>query len=302
MTAGLVTPAVQEWAERARPGARVTGCTVRPLDGGAVSRHVDQVTLHLTGGCAPLELVRKQAAAHEIAGLRAAQAVRAETAAVPELVAWGNDWLMTPLAPGAPLAWGDPAPAALFDALAVLHARYHGAAGLPAAIPRVTPGWWQSLCRDWAGPRLREHAGRHPPETAARARALVDRAARHPGVAATLADLPPTLLHGDVHPGNVLVHADQATLIDWGSSRIGPAALDLANLVPAGSPEVARYTTTWQRLTGPPRPAAELELGYRWAALQIPVQYLPWTIAHRSARDTEAALDRIERALGDLPS
>jgi Phosphotransferase enzyme family len=302
VTAGLITPAVQEWAERAWPGAQVTGCTVRPLTGGAVSRQVDQVTLHLAGGRASLELVRKQAAAHEIAGLRAAQAVRAQTAAIPELVAWGSDWLMTPLAPGAPLAWGDPAPAGLFDALAALHARYHGATGLPAAIPRVTLAWWQALCRDWVDPRLREHAGRHPSKTIARARALVDRAARHPGAAATLAGLPPTLLHGDVHPGNVLVHAEQATLIDWGSSRIGPAALDLANLVPADSPEVARYGRTWQRLTRPPRPAAELELGYRWAALQIPVQYLPWTTAHRSARDTEAALDRIERALSELPS
>jgi hypothetical protein len=302
MNAGPVTPAVQKWAERGRPGAQVTGYTLRPLEGGAVARSVDQVTLHLTGGYAPLELVRKQAFAHEIAGLRAAQPLRAQTAAVPELVAWGSDWLMTPLAPGTPLAWGDPAPAALFDALAALHARYLGAAGLPAVIPRVTPAWWQSLGREWVEPQLREHAGRHPAQTAARARALVDRAAGHPGAAAVLASLPPTLLHGDVHPGNVLVHSDQVTLIDWGNSRVGPAALDLANLVPAGSPEVARYTGTWQRLTGQPLPAAALEPGYRWAALQIPVQYLPWTIAHRSTRDTEAALDRIEQALADLPS
>jgi hypothetical protein len=60
MTAGLVTPAVLKWAERARPHARVTGCTIRPLDGGAVSRLVDQVTLHLTGGDAPLDLALHQ--------------------------------------------------------------------------------------------------------------------------------------------------------------------------------------------------------------------------------------------------
>jgi len=99
----------------------------------------------------------------------------------------------------------------------------------------------------------------------------------------------------------VLVHADRVTLIDWGSSRVGPAAPDLANLVPARSPEVARYTRTWERLTGVPLPATVLELGYRWAALQLPVQYLPWTAAHRSTREVDAALDRIERALGQLP-
>jgi hypothetical protein len=43
-------------------------------------------------------------------------------------------------------------------------------------------------------------------------------------------------------------------------------------------------------------------LGYRWASLQIPVQYLPWTAGHRPTRDVEAALDQIERALGQLRS
>ena len=120
--------------------------------------------------------------------------------------------------------------------------------------------------------------------------------------AALLAGLPPTLLHGDVHPGNVLVHADQATLIDWGSSRIGPAALDLANLVTVGSADVARYARTWQQLTGQPLSGDAIEVGYRWAALQIPVQYLPWTIGHQPTRDVEAVLDQIERALGQLRS
>ena len=83
-------PAVLAWAERRAPGARVAGCAVRPLAGGAVARRVDQVTLHLTGHHEPLELVYKQAPAHEIAGLRAAQAVRQETTAIPELVAWAS--------------------------------------------------------------------------------------------------------------------------------------------------------------------------------------------------------------------
>jgi aminoglycoside phosphotransferase (APT) family kinase protein len=133
-----------------------------------------------------------------------------------------------------------------------------------------------------------------------RARALAGRAAGLPAAAAVLAELPPTLLHGDVHPGNVVADGDRTTLIDWGSSRVGPAALDLANLVTAGSPEVARYAETWQQFTGQPVPAGVIELGYRWAALQIPVQYLPWTIGHRPTGDVEATLDRIEQALEQL--
>jgi hypothetical protein len=92
VTSEILTPAVMEWAGRAAPGARVARCLVRPLAGGAVARQVDQVTLHLTGH-------------HE-----------------PELVAWGGDWLITPLARGSPLAWGDAVPANLVDALAALHA------------------------------------------------------------------------------------------------------------------------------------------------------------------------------------
>jgi hypothetical protein len=195
---------------------------------------------------------------------------------------------------------GEAIPATVFDALAALHARYHGGAGLPAAIPRVTPAWWRSLCREWVDPRLSEHATRHPPGTTARARALISRAADVPAASAVLAGLPPTLVHGDVHPGNVIVAGEQATLIDWGSCRVGPAALDLANQVTASSADVARYARTWQQHAGQPLPGDAIELGYQWAALQIPVQYLPWTAGHRPTRDVEAALDQIEQALGEL--
>ena len=296
-TGGIVTPAVLDWVGRVRPGAVVADCAVLPLAGGNVARRVGRVTLHLADGGEPVELVRKDAPGLEIAGLRAAQAVRREGGAIPELVASGDDWLITPMAPGSALDWGDAVPANLFDTLAELHARYLGEAGLPGVIPRVTPAWFHGLCVGWVEPRLREHAARHPAGTMRRARALVGRAARLPAVAALLAELPATLVHGDVHPGNVLAAAGQATLIDWGSSRVGPAALDLANLVPAESPSVERYVRTWERVTGERPPAVVIELGYRWAALQIPVQYLPWVIEHRSTGDVEAALDRIEQAL-----
>ena len=310
MTDPILTPAVRAWAARTRPGARVTGCTVQPLTGGYVSGRVERVTLQLTGDHAsadmenpenvPMELVRKDVPAHEIAGLRAAQPLRPDATAIPELVAWGEAWLMTPLAPGAALAHGQAPPPALFDSLAALHARYQGDAGLPAPIPRVSPAWWRSLCQHWVVPGLRAPAARHPAAVTERARSLVARAATWPGAAAALAELPATLLHGDVHPGNILVEEGRPTLIDWGSARVGPAALDLANLVPADSPGVARYAAAWPALTGQPLPDGVLELGYRWAALQIPVQYLPWTAAHRPTTAFTKALDQIDQALAHL--
>ena len=83
VTSDILAPAVMEWAGRAVPGARVARCSVRPLTGGAVARQVDQVTLHLTGHREPPELVRKEAPAHEIAGLRAAQAVAGQPRRYP---------------------------------------------------------------------------------------------------------------------------------------------------------------------------------------------------------------------------
>jgi hypothetical protein len=109
-------------------------------------------------------------------GAHAAQAVRPEATAIPELVAWGT--------------------------------------GLPAAIPRVTPGWWQALCREWVDPRLRDYAAWHPQKTTTRAQAIISRAGGSPAASAVLAELTPTLLHGDVHPGNLVKDRDRATLID----------------------------------------------------------------------------------------
>ena len=85
-----------------------------------------------------------------------------------------------------------------------------------------------------------------------------------------------------------------------GSSRIGPAALDLANLVTAGSAGVARYARTWRQLTGEPVPAATIGLGYEWAALPIPVEYLAWVAGNRPAPEVGTALDQIEAAIGRL--
>jgi hypothetical protein len=54
--------------------------------------------------------------------------------------------------------------------------------------------------------------------------------------------------------------------------------------------EVARYTRIRQQLTGQQLPADTIELGYRWAALQIPVQYLPWTTGQLPTREPRADL------------
>ncbi|HEX3753160.1 MAG TPA: hypothetical protein VHW06_21515 [Streptosporangiaceae bacterium] len=79
--------------------------------------------------------------------------------------------------------------------------------------------------------------------------------------------------------------------------RPGPARERLQ--APTGDHRTG-YADTWRELTGQPLPPAQIQLGYRWAALQIPAQYLPWTAAHRPTSDYIATLDQIDQALTQL--
>ncbi|MQY10003.1 hypothetical protein SRB5_01070 [Streptomyces sp. RB5] len=273
------------------------------MSGGTVSDLVELITLHLAGG-RDVQVVRKRASPHEAVGLAAAQAIRPAATAVPELIACGEGaegtWIITLFLPGAPPNRGALLPANLFDSLARLHARFHGAADVPEGIPRVDLQWWRRLCLGWVLPQIDGRRGDHSVGTVTWASSLISRVADHPAVRRTLSRLIPTLLHGDVHPGNVLVEGRHARLIDWGSCRVGPAMLDLANLVPRDSDGFAVYRRSWEEAAGRSLDTDAAELGYRWAALQIPVQYLPWTIENQLTADVEASLDRAERALAEL--
>ncbi len=304
-----VAPAVLEWALRATECAKVAGHTVRGLSRGAVADRVEELTLHLTGCPASdgrtVRLVEKSASRHEVDGLRTVQVIRPTATAIPELVAAGEDetgpWIVTPFLPGAALPNRNAStPRNLFQSLACLHAYFDGGSGLPDVIPRVDLHWWHRLCRDWVLPRVNQHRDRHCGSTIVRAVSMVNRAAEHAAVRKVLPGLRPTLLHGDVHPGNIVVDDQHAWLIDWGSCRIGPAMLDLANLVSLGSDGFAAYRDSWTQLTGAPVDVDRAEIEYRWAAVQIPVQYLPWMMENLPTADVEAALDRAERALAVL--
>jgi fructosamine-3-kinase len=311
VTGLVLPPALLAWVAERTAGARIEHCTVHPLPGGAVSGLVERITLHLAaapggGRCMQeVQVVRKRALTHEAAGLGAAQVIRPAASAIPELITWGEDeegaWLISPFLPGSPLPDRDaPVPANLFDSLARLHARFRGAVNVPTGIPRVDPDWWQQLCHQWVLPQVGRHRGRHPAGTITRASALISRVAVHPAIRRTLTRLSSTLLHGDVHPGNVLINGQRAWLIDWGSCRVGPAMLDLANLVSLDSDGFAVYRQTWEEVTGSPLDTGSAELGHRWAALQIPIQYLPWMIENLTAAEVQAGLDRAEQALAVL--
>jgi phosphotransferase family enzyme len=69
-----------------------------------------------------------------------------------------------------------------------------------------------------------------------------------PGRLAAIAEcgVPDTLVHGDFHPGNVLVHEGRGTIIDWTDAQIAHPALDLAPfLVGLPEPERAVLRAQW---------------------------------------------------------
>ena len=65
--------------------------------------------------------------------------------------------------------------------------------------------------------------------------------ARDARIAAALALLPKTLVHGDAHRGNVLRCPDGGKILDWGNAKLAPPGLDLAVLRAQGAGDSACY-------------------------------------------------------------
>jgi tRNA A-37 threonylcarbamoyl transferase component Bud32 len=84
--------------------------------------------------------------------------------------------------------------------------------------------------------------------------------------------IPPTLVHGDVHQGNVLDGADGPVLLDWGDSSVGHPFFDLAafchRLPPAEHAAIeAQVIAAWQSALPGADPARAAELIRPIAAL-----------------------------------
>jgi aminoglycoside phosphotransferase (APT) family kinase protein len=112
-----------------------------------------------------------------------------------------------------------------------------------------------------------------------------------PRLAAAFELLPRTLVHGDMHDANIIVGDAGATIVDWGTARLAPGILDVANIAALGSANHRRYLRACERLGAPPTPRRLVELGYHWAQVQITTQYLGW-VATARPEDELAALVR----------
>lgn len=111
-----------------------------------------------------------------------------------------------------------------------MHARFAGsAAELQEANPHLlvrSRSWFRSWCER---ARFALAASDDP-----RAPALVDALGSFDEIAAHLAELPVTLVHGEFYPSNILVEVDGGELevrpVDWEMAGLGPGLIDLAAL------------------------------------------------------------------------
>ncbi len=110
---------------------------------------------------------------------------------------------------------------------------------------------------------------------------------RYDAVAARLAALPQTLVHGDFNASNILVthspHGVRIRIIDWETAGIGPGLLDLASLISGRLPDrykadiVAAYRASLDgsplgNLTEP-----EFDEALCWCRLALAVKWLGWS-------------------------
>ena len=245
-------------------------------------------------------VIRKWTPAAEIAALSLAQSVRPGAQAVPELIEIGDDadgtWFVVPEYCGSPSA---ELTSSAVDSLARLHAHFYGVAADHHDIPVIDLRWWQALCTHWVRPAIEQHALNHGVAVADRARRVLKSCRTDEALTMLLSRITPTLLHGDIHPGNVLTEGDRTHLIDWGSARFGTPLLDLLNLVAPDSPQLRTYLDAFDRYSSRPLDPDEIAAGRKWASVQIPFQYLPWTLENRPTGAVRSALAAIEHALDE---
>ena len=307
MSPGLPAPVVA-WALEEANGGHISGFRQEPMSGGTVAARIERIDISVAiKGDAPrtVTVVRKWTQPHEILGLEAAQAVRPSAAAIPRLLADGTDergpWMIMPFYAGTTVT-NALVPNGVFQALAILHATYTHAWTDLAGIPVVDAGWWRDICLSYSLGAVVRQAADYPSPQLNRARSVLERMADDGRIAEVLKVLPRSLLHGDVHTGNILVADGEGVLVDWGGARVGSPMLDLANVAGMDSAGFTVYSHAWRHATGAALDRWAVQLGYRWAGVQIPIQYLAWVVEFRPSAEVDRALDRAEAALVALHS
>lgn len=270
-----------------------------PLAGGEVADAVER--LELAGG---ESVLFKRTFPAEAAALRAVAAVPGAAEHAPALLDAGADergaWIVTSFVADAETVDHAAVPEAIFAWLAGMHAHFLARPEALADMRSIDAPLWESMCLEHGlgGVRAARAGSSHPVlercAAAFEAWAVDERMAYAPTL------LPRTLVHGDVHGGNVLVGSGTAVLVDWANARLGPAMVDVANCAPEGSPQLAAYLRAYERATGAPPDPRQTEIGYHWATVFVHAQYLGWAAGALGPRVVGEMLDVAEGALARL--
>jgi aminoglycoside phosphotransferase (APT) family kinase protein len=273
------------------------------VEGGHVIAGMDRIDIvaETSRGDVQLTLVRKRLPpwSDEVRALRLLQSVPLAHGRVPELICSGRDesgpWLLRPFYDGQQLQarvedHKNLVPLEVIDTLARVHARFHERHDELEGLAVNDHDWWRQLLFGFTIPQVeatRSSSNRYADLTAV-IEALV-RWADDPAIAEALQILPFTLVHRDMHLGNVLEGSQGPTIIDWGNALNGPRFIDLENIITPDSAQAHAYRNTWVSLTGiSPDPWLE-DVGWFWATVQIRASYL-----HVGLSDVDGCLRMID--------
>lgn len=105
-------------------------------------------------------------------------------------------------------------------------------------------------------------------------------------VGGALLSAPPTVIHGEYYPKNILVHQESIYPIDWESAAISAGEIDLASLVERWPSEVAHECELeYTSVRWPDGPPHDFKLTLAWAQLYLHFRWLgdrpEWTADER---------------------
>ena len=211
---------------------------------------------------------------------------------LPRLLGWGEDafgsWLLMPYLDGV-VREDFTLPRDVIRTLAHVHTRFEGKQTLLESLPNLD-GDFLARVLD----RVRVALEKGPRAESSRdGSMLIEGLARlreAPQILAAAQSLPQTLLHGDVHPGNIMQRRAEHdwVLFDWGNAMVGPAGVDLGNCI--GSVDAPGWREYWSivgGLTGEPLDAERQAAQFSFGKVFISIHYLPFAIEHLHEANAE---------------
>jgi hypothetical protein len=282
------------------------------LKSGYVAKAVDRIDI--TWACrvgrqSTASFVRKVCLAAEVQALKALATVSGAVAVPEVIMSWSSaehpaaleeNGFVSPFYPGGPLTFDDLIP----DTVPVTLARVHAACCQTNKFDWTWTFDSTHLDRLHADALAKLSASNHFKATTADHVKWLRRLERIGGsdTLRTVSDaLPRSLVHGDMHPGNIVLRSDGLpVIIDWGNVCVAPPMLDLANIIRIDSTEWDIYLGAY-RAAGGKMDAQTCRRAYYWARAATALMYLPWIAEHkpdacRMIMQIEEAAEGLERS------